>query len=314
MPPPNEIVRQQSEAEAVAQLVRNSGDPHTIEVTGPDGAKAQVLAVPRMGGGFDIESVKDRLDEYRLTPERRIGTAQLFDLDSFVLHTNRFKDADSAIFANPSQTSPSLLSVLDYHRSLDKGEASPRFGEHRALYSFPISDEWQEWKSKNKSNVFTQAAFAEFLENRIVDVQDPANAGDAAKEYAATIGCTYASPSRLLELSRGLTVRIGSKHREARNLGTGETQFTFESVHQDESGAPLSVPGAFLIAIPFFRSGWSYQLPVRLRYRVRPEGVVWFYELARVDASFDHAFKQACDYAKEKTVLPIFSGSPESGE
>lgn len=312
--PPDTIIKQKSEAEAVAELTRSSLEPRVVEVTSPDGAlKAQVLAVPQAHGGFEVESVKHHLNEYRSAPERRTGTAAILDLTSFIEHTNRFKDGDSALFGNPSQTAPSLLSVLDYHRSNVSalGANAPRFGQHRALYTFPISDEWQEWKSKNKKNIFTQAEFAEFIENRIVDVVDPENAGAAAKEYASTIGCTYATPSKLLDLSRGLSVRVGSKYREARNLGTGETQFTFESQHQDESGAPLKVPGAFLVAIPFFRLGWAYQLPVRLRYRVSNGGLVWFYELARIEANFDHAFKEACDKAKSETQLPLYLGAPE---
>ncbi len=72
------------------------------------------------------------------------------------------------------------------------------------------------------------------------------------------------------------------------------------------------MPGAFLVAIPVFKGGAPYQIPARLRYRVREKSITWFYELHGVDRVFDHAFSEACAKAANDTGLPLFLGAPES--
>lgn len=266
----------------------------------------QFVAVPQ---GRHLESIKKFIDEYRTAPERRQGTASFSDLDSFIAHAKRFADADSALFANPLGSSPTLTSVLDYHCATAKG--APRFGKHRGLYEFPLSDEWKAWRGKHSQGM-NQATFAEFLEEHLIDVLDPAVAGETAKALAGTLGVTFATPAKLLELSRGLSIRVGSTLKSASNLQTGEMQVQFESAHTDERGTPLKVPGAFVVGIAVFKNGAPYQLPVRLRYRLKNNELFWFFELYRHDAVFDHAFKESCAKARAGTGLPLFFGTPEA--
>ncbi|MDE8453326.1 DUF2303 family protein, partial [Klebsiella pneumoniae] len=80
-------------------------------------------------------------DQYRTNPLRRAGTATMLSLDSLIDHVNRFKDADTVVFADDSRSAPSMTAVLDYHRAGASGD--PRFGKHRSLYAFPLSDEWK---------------------------------------------------------------------------------------------------------------------------------------------------------------------------
>lgn len=288
-------------ADVVAKLVKDHIKPEFVTL---DAAGNRAVILP---AGLEPYSIKELVDEYRTVPERRKGTASLQDLASFVAHANRFKCETSAIFADP--TKPSLVSVLDYHPAGPKNEDA-RHGGHRGLYLFPLSDEWKAWKDLDKKPL-GQAEFAEMVETRITDFADPAGAGESAKTLSQLVGCQFASPSRLLELSRGLTVRVGARVQNATNLATGEASMRFESAHSDEAGAPLKVPGAFLIAVPVFRSGAMYQLAARLRYRVQGPSVTWFYELYRPERAFDHAFREACDTAQKETDLPLFVGSAE---
>lgn len=76
-------------------------------------------------------------------------------------------------------------------------------------------------------------------------------------------------------------------------------------------GAPLAIPFAFLLAIPVFRSGAVYQVPARLRYRVRDAGVTWSFNLYRPERCLDDAFREACERAQKETSLSLFLGSPE---
>jgi len=298
------------EAEAVASIVRDHIKPIALKIEGQSGqTKTEVLMLPR---GMEAYPVKRFLDEYRDKPERRKGTATLDTLESLIAHLNRFKDADSAIFADEGKTS--LIGVLDYHRA--GSAADPRFGQHRAVYAFPVSDEWEKWKAKN-GEPMNQGEFAEFLEDRILDVvatPDTASLDPShpLRQMAEALSGTFAGPSKLMELSRGLAVRVGEQVKSAVNLSTGEASIQYVSQHQDEAGQPVKVPSLFAIAIPVFKRGAVYQIPVRLRYRVRAGAITWSYELYRHDQALRDAFAEAAAKAGTDTELPVFFGNPEA--
>jgi uncharacterized protein YfdQ (DUF2303 family) len=188
---------------------------------------------------------------------------------------------------------------------------SPRFGTHRATYPFPLSDEWEAWLEQN-GKPLGQGEFATWLEDRILDVADPAAAFASAKAFAEALGVPqFASPSRLLQLSRGLQVHVEERVTSKIDPATGETTMHYEAAHQDAGGGALSVPRAFLIRLPVFRAGALYQLPVRLKYRIAGGRVTWAYELHGAERAFDDAFREACESARDRTGLPLFYGTPE---
>ena len=251
-------------------------------------------------------------DEFRLAPRTREGTAEFTSIESLIDHVNRFKDGDSALFAIDDRSSPSITGVLDYHRAGADGD--PRFGRHRSLFQFPLSDEWKAW-TKSDGEVFTMGEFAAFLEDRIIDVLDMIPGEDSLSEdmqrFVNTVGGSIASPSKLIELSVGLKVNEQSAVKEAINLSSGEAQVQFVAEHVDDAGRPLRVPGLFLIGIPVFRHGPIYRIAARLRYRKTPQGLVFFYQLWRADRTFDHSFHEACERVQVETELPMLFGRPE---
>ncbi len=295
-----------SETDALAKLVTEHIRPSLVEL---DEVGRRILVLPK---GLETHSIKNLLDEYRTAPERKIGVAMLGDLASFIAHAQRFADIDSALFASADPKRPTLLSVLDYHEKSEAGEpGDPRFGQHRGFYAFPLSDEWLAWTSNNAKGMLQQK-FAEFVEDRIVDILgDPTRAGARARDVAEKIQVSFAPASRLLELSRGMSIRSNSKVATALNLASGEVQVSYATSHEDEGGGKMNVPAAFLIGIPVFRNGDLYELPVRLRYRLSEGVLSWFYELYGADRIFEHAFKEACEAASQATGLPLFVGAPE---
>ncbi len=143
------------------------------------------------------------------------------------------------------------------------------------------------------------------------DVVDAGLAGDIAKKFASDLGLKLAGPQRLMELSRGLTVHVNSRMVDSVNLSSGEVQFSYSDEHKGEAGQPLNVPGGFVLALPVFRGGDPFQVPVRLRYRTK-DGISWAFLLQRTDAVWDVSIKEACDKAHSETELPLFYGSPEA--
>lgn len=297
-----------TEADAVAEIALDGAAPDLVELSSPNGKLKATLIATR--DGVTLTDAKQYLDARRTEPEFRKGTAFLEDLRSFCDHANRFKDGDSAIFAKASRTDPSLTSVLDYHHA---GAANaPRFGHHRGKYAFPLSDEWKRWTGAGGKQL-PQDTFAMFIEDGITDVADPASAKDsnALQALLELLGTSFATPHRLLELSRGLSVNVGSKVSNQINTSTGEMQLTYVTTHESTNGSQVKVPGAFLLALPVFRSGALYHIAARLRYRVKEGSITWSYELVGADKIFDHAFNEACETAAKATGLPLFMGQPE---
>jgi hypothetical protein len=320
-----------SEAEAVAKIVAEHICPITLSP-----ASGQVIAVPK---GFEIKSVKPLLDEYLTQPERRKGTATLQDLDSFIAHGNRFKGADSALFAVADRQAPSIRCVFDYHPANDKHDDA-RHGEHQAVHKFPLSDEWKAWM-KADGEVMEQVEFAAFLEERAIDIIAPpanllkldpgtgeiygrevgeADAGgsfgprtpdEELAHLVRLLGGTIATPSRMVQLSRGLEVYEQARAKQDVNLSSGERTIAFSAEHLDGEGEKIAVPNLFLIAIPVFLNGPRYRMAVRLRYRLSGGTVKWFFEVYRHEQVFDHAFSEAAEKARLETGLPLFLGTPE---
>ncbi|WP_422057728.1 DUF2303 family protein [Sphingomonas sp.] len=253
-------------------------------------------------------------DAYRDHPLHRTGTAALTQLPSFIALVNRFKFENSAIFANDDFTKPSLTAIFDYHPDNGVAHDEPTQAmRHQARYAFPLSKEWQAWISGN-AKPMGMGDFARFIEDHIVDVSaDPVDLFAAAsQEFVKANRGTIATPSKLVEISRGLQVYERAVIKEAKNLSTGEAQFTFDSEHTDGDGKPLTLPTMFSITIPVFaRSSEVFRLIARFRYRKTGEGLVFWYELWRPDLTFEIAFNEALDKVAAETGLPIYAGSPE---
>ena len=288
-----------TENQSLIDAVRELGNAELVDL--PGGRK--LLSLPE---GRQVYSIKKHLDEYLASPERKRGTAVLTTLGSFIEHAKRFADGNSALFANTDPKAPSLMAVLNYHEA---SSGSPRFGDHRALYSFPVSEEWRAWTGTRPMG---QGDFAQFIEDHLHDVLDPSQAGKEAWGFVEQLEVVLSTPTQLLALSKGLTVYVEAKAKHTVNLSTGEGALSFETEHRDAAGAPLKVPRGFAVGIPVFTAEAHYSLPIRLRYKVREGRVTWELLPHRVEQAFRHAVTEACDKAKADTGLPLFYGTPES--
>jgi uncharacterized protein YfdQ (DUF2303 family) len=268
--------------------------------------KIQQLAIVPFGR--KIESLKPFLDQFREKPERRKGTVQALDIDSFIKLVTRFASGESMIFAKADATSPSLTAVFDYTPA--GGDAkSTDWREHRALYAPQLSDEWKAWKAKD-GQFMSVADFAAFLEERIMDVT-AAEITDKQRTYAELVKGTYATPSQLIELSRGLEVNVGGTVKNAFRNASGEITVSFSETHAGADGQPLKVPNLFQLAIPVFKHDDAYRLSAWLRYRVSGSSITWAYQLVRPDLAFKDAFDALVDDLRVSLEVPIVQGVPE---
>jgi uncharacterized protein YfdQ (DUF2303 family) len=305
----------------VRNLVEHYAAPTVIDIKEPE---TEIVARAVLANGGLTPLPSGLFEPFRPHPRFRQGSSTLLSLDSLIDHVNRFKDDGSAVFANDDRNSPSITAVLDYHpkggaTEISTGELTPRFGKHRSLFTFPVSDEWKAWNAANGAqNAMTMADFAAFLEDRIIDVLYMIPGEDTLSEDLQRLvdtlggGDTIATPNKLIQLARGLQINEAAVVQEAVNLQSGEGVIRFQSEHTDEHGGPLKVPALFLIGIPVFRNGPLYRLAARLRYRKKGPSIIFWYELWRTDRTFDAAFNEAVERVKVETELPVFIGKPEA--
>ncbi len=310
-----------SENKSEAQVMRETMERYFVpEVLKFSGIGADTPAVLAVLQGMELKGIKTYLDQFRMRPERRSGTARFTDLSSFLAHANRFKGENSVLYANDDAKSPSLTCVFDYHEAGSNEFEGTHFGQHRGVYPFPLSETWQAWSKAEDGGPMGMSEFAEFLEDRIGDVIEPLGAPiegepEADQRLRAQIqrlGCTLASPSLLLDLSRNFRVNENSRTKVAQTLSSGEVSLKFENEHTDENGAPLRVPNMFLIQTPVFHGGALYRVPVRLRYRASSGQVRWIVERLHPELIFEDAIKEALDRATGETGLPVYRGAPEA--
>jgi uncharacterized protein YfdQ (DUF2303 family) len=297
-----------------AEYLRTLGDVRVQSLWDPQEPigdhRIEALLVPE---GYKAQSIKPYLDDFLKRPRRRKGTATVTDLDSFVTLTARGADGHSVIFAARDKNPPTLTAVLNYNEpTADDAAARGRFGDHRVLYNFPLSPEWTAWIGQNGKSM-SQGEFAAFVEGRVLDlVEQPTKKDEPVMLLAKNLRGTFALPSEMVTMSRGMSLNVNEQVQEVIDIGSGQMQVNYSQTHVGERGKPLKVPSLFLIAVPVFQKGELFLIAARLRYRKTDARLIWWYELYQPEKSFDLAFDEAAEHAAEETKLPLYYGTPEA--
>ncbi len=304
---------------------------HTIVDADPDWtpSAADLITVPEKRDVVDVSKYRRDALEF-LKPARRKGTAKLADLQSLITWVNRFKGETSALFANPDMEAPTLTCIADYHAAgavdvtAATGDSSARHCHHRAIYDFPLSDEWKAWMGVS-GEPLKKDDLGEFIEAQAKDIMDPSPAilkGSASNknqpwenrliETAQKIEGRYGQLKQLLAMSKQFQVHETSNLTVKTNRDSGEQEIQFVNEHKAPDGKPLQIPNLIIIAIPVFMGGAPYRMPVRFRYRKLGGEVRFILSIYNPEKAFEAAFKEAVEEATDKTSLPTFMGTPEN--
>ena len=293
-----------SDAAAIIEAMRDLDGAELLNATRGTGDAAPLLVLPK---GKSVYSVKKFLDEYLERPERITGTALLDTADGLIAHVQRFKDDRTVLFLSGGRTpTPKLLAVYDYHQN-----GVPAWGQHRAAFTFPLSDEWRAWTGMH-DRPLDQTTLASFIEDHATDLMNPElpAALDAALKLR-NINLKIGDVTEVLSVSRGLQVRSEVEIKTSEKLATGETTFMYDESLRGEKGKPLTIPAAFVVAVPVFQGGPKFALPVRLRLRVKGAQVEWRLVLLDTAATLREAVLEASASVAEKTGVPLIEGNPE---
>jgi len=292
----------------IEALTQKSLDYRPVSLTDPrkDGRSlAETIPAYYDPDDYAPRSVKAILDEWRIGPDFVKGTARALTAESLIALVNHHKTDKTALFYTVG-SEPALTAVVDYHGQ--NGDA-PSYMRHKIVYPFPLSAEFVAWR-KAAGSMMKVGEFAEFLDDRIADLV-VAEEWEVA-QYGDLFQTTFANPATMMQLSRGLKVRVETNVAETRILQSGEGEIVWQEEHKDAHGKKLVVPGLFCVAIPVFEGGRRERFICRLRYRVFAGSLSWVFTIFDLDNRFREIVEAEAKGVSEATALSLFRGTPEA--
>lgn len=257
----SEIETNITEAQAVAELAVQTIAPHRLN-------EGVIYALPDGRGGVKVVDT----DAYFGVPRRATANRTVTDAASFVGYVNRHKVDGTEVYAHTS--SSSVVAVIDSHEGSD---ADPGWQQHRLTLALEHTKAWLAWAThdlgQNPRSWFGQQEFAEFIEDRALDVQDPDHA-------------------RLIELATKFEATKKVEFGQATRLDNGEVQFQYTETVGPKKGAKDSIefPKELKLALRPYIGGPIYFVFASLRYRIGADGLMLGYALQRPENILEAAF------------------------
>jgi uncharacterized protein YfdQ (DUF2303 family) len=289
----------ETEAAAVANIAVQGAEPHDLE-------PGMLYSVPDGAGGVKILDTTP----YDVAPLRKTGARTVIDAKSFVDYVNRHKSAGTEVYADTPRST--VCGVLDSH---DAGEGYAGWEKHKLTLSLEHSKAWLAWTANdlgsNPRGWFSQHEFAEFIEDRALDVQDPDHA-------------------RLIEIATTFEAKQKADFGSAIRLDSGEVKFEYTETVNARAGqkGSIEVPKQLKLALRPYIGGPIYFVFAQFRYRAGADGLRLGYALERPENILESAFadivteiregKTTVDSASQTETrvhdgigdVPIFYGRP----
>lgn len=212
-------------------------------------------------------------DEYAEVPRHTAANRTVTDAASFVAYVNRHKVAGTEVFAHTSTST--VAGVIDSHEGTD---ASAGWQKHKLTLSLEHTKAWLAWAAhdlgSDSRSWMDQQEFAEFIEDRALDVIEPDHA-------------------RVIELATkfeaSTTVDFGSAIR----LDNGEVKFEYTETVGAKKGnkGDIEFPKELKLGLRPYIGGPIYYVFASLRYRISGNGLKLGYALQRPENILEAAFQ-----------------------
>lgn len=220
------------------------------------------------------------LEQYLSNPISKRGLVAFSTLESFTRYVNLHKE-EGTIILLPLVT-PSATAIFDHHTAKGAG-----WGRHKASFVPLQTDAWKAWLLNNKTWL-PQLRFAEFLEERALDVSEPSPAD--FKQMALT-----------LEATKEVQFKSGLK------LSNGDVQLNYQNTTTAKSGQ-MEFPTDFVVRLQPLTGQPPITVQAFLRYRLEEGRISFKYELRQLD-DVSNAIRDAV----EKQILKDTGLDPFAG-
>lgn len=221
--------------------------------------------------GLTIEN----MEYYLPAPVRKKASVAVFDVDTLAAYLKDQDEKRTRIFASVGRLT--IQGVLDYH------DDSPRWGDHEAVLTCSLSDDWRAWTGNNNKSI-GQTAFAEFLEDHAHNVVEPESAA-------------------VLQMVTNLEANKSVQFKSGMSLQDGSVQLEYVESISDNTKGKIKIPKELVLGIHPFKFGKPWQVVARLRYRINEGKLTFTYILNQPDKVLEEAFRQVVTEAETKTGI-----------
>jgi hypothetical protein len=265
-------------AETIADLARQGMQAHVV--TAKDGR--EFLIVP---DGYCKHDIAEEHGLKRTMPAYLSQSVTLQTADSLVDYVNRFKGAETVLFADIAANR--ILAAIDFHTAAGKDAPQVRRVAHRADLVLPFSEEWNLWRGIS-GNLKPQLEFARFIEENGADVTAP----DAAE---------------LLEAVRDLQAKRHVNFIKAVRTSSENETFEYSDDTKAVTKGGIELPTKFKLGIPVYFGEPDVELFAFLRWKLGEGSLTLGIQLHRAEHVRQAVFKQIVTQVAERTgCLAVF--------
>lgn len=227
--------------EAIIDLARDSAVPQVVARTA--GGKIHLLVPGRGVHGNQIVVVDTALDAQ---PGRKSGDVSVFDIASLNALMAENTGGDISVYVDRDARAPAIVAILNGH-----GRGGPGWGDHRVSVQFRHTPQWKKWMEID-GKFLSQSEFANFIEDNLPDIRDPA-------------------PGDMLEISQFLEITRTTSFKSVTRPKSGVVQFKNES--NDVSASSMELPDTITLFIAPLFGLPPMEVSARFRYRIADGGL-----------------------------------------
>ena len=257
-----------------------------------------ILLTTGCNGVVERKSLEHLLDT-PLRPSTHVKLATSKDLHQYLANQANWNRAESPTTGDTSKPPVGLDNVvvfadrdkLNFHAFLDYHHVTGgRWLNHSASVTYKESHQFGIWK-KNDGVKMGQEAFAEFLDENVLDITDPSGA-----EVVAFASCLEAHRTEIFKSST--------------NLGNGEVKFNWSN--ESSGDAATKFPTDMKIGIPIWTNGEKILIPVKLFYRVSEGKLLFWYKLRNLENIIDSLWNEDVKFLSEAllSIGTVYQGLP----
>jgi uncharacterized protein YfdQ (DUF2303 family) len=238
-----------TEADAIIEAARLGVELTELEL-------GDIYAAPQADGSVRVIDLAT--DECRkrlgLAPIRKTGVVALSEPTSFA-HYVKAHAVETCTHLYADRDAGRIVAVLNDH-PIDPGadDVEGGWGDHRAVLTLRQTPAWKAWLGAS-GRMVDQLAFAEFLEDRALDVITP--------DHAV-----------LLEVVTSIEGTKGVAYKSGTRLESGEVKFRYEETITAKAGqaGELTIPTRIELGISPYEGMDPYKVTARFRYRIDGSG------------------------------------------
>lgn len=240
-------------------------------------------------------------DEYAAEPRHRKAARVVTDAVSFVGYVNRHRVAGTEIYAHTNTST--VIAVIDSHEG---AAAATGWQKHTVRLALEKSKAWLAWEAAD-GKLFDQAAFADFLDDRYLDVIEP-------------------SAAQMIDIARTFQAKTNVNFESGVREASGDVHLNYVEDTKAKAGqkGDIEIPARIQIALRPYVGGPIYSLWASFRYRLNGGDLRLGFRLERPENVLDAAFADIVTEIREgrtdKDVrvhdgvgdVPIFAGKPSA--